>query len=83
MTTQTQNKDIDLMDKIRQLALDYGIRRIEEFHQDNRIEITYHVIGQGSALSDLITNKMQELALERSYRSKMIPSDRKLIVELL
>jgi len=83
MTTQTQNKDLDLLDELQKVALDYGVRRIEQFPMDSRLEITYHAIGQGSAISDIITNKMQELAPEKSHRIKMIPSDRKLIVELL
>jgi hypothetical protein len=83
MTTQTQNKDLDLLDELQKVALDYGVRRIEQFPIDNRLEITYHVIGQGSAISDLITTKMQELVPEHDYRIKMIPSDKKLIVELL
>jgi len=83
MSTITQNANWELLDEIQKVALDYGISRIEQFPYDNRVEITYWGAGQGSILSDLITDRLDKVAPDRDYRIKMIPSDKNLIVELL
>ena len=83
MNTQTVNKDTNLLDAVLKVALDYRVRRIEQSPLNQRLNITYEVLGQGSALSDLINEKVRETAPDTHYRIKMIPSDGMLIFELL
>jgi len=83
VNTQTLNKDWELLDEIQKVAENYGVSKIEQFPYDNRVEITYWITGQGSILSDLITDKFDKVAPDRDYRIKLLPSDKKLIVELL
>ena len=83
MTTQTLSKDWNLLNQIQVVAEDYGVKDAVVYPYSQLIEINYHEIGQGSVLSDLITDKMDKIAPDRSHRIKMIPSDKKLIVELL
>jgi hypothetical protein len=83
MTTQTVNKDWELLDKIQKVALDYGVRRIEQYPIDNQIEIAYEAIGQGSILTQLIEDMLKVEAPDRSFRIKMAPSEKRLLVELL
>ncbi len=83
MTTQTQTKDWELLDQIQRVALDYGVERIESRPLDNQIEITYESIGQGCVLTGLIEHIFNYQYPDRDFSIKMIPSDRKLIVELI
>lgn len=83
MSTQTQNKDWKLLDEIQKVAEDYEVKKAIVYPYSQLIEIDYHEIGQGSALSELITDKLDKIAPDRSYRIKMLPTDKKLIVELL
>ena len=83
MTTQTFRKDENLLSQIQEVAVNYGVKDAVVYPCSQLIEINYEIIGQGSALSDLISDKMGEIAPNRDYRYKMIPSDKKLLVELL
>jgi len=83
MSTKTLNKDWELLDELQKVADDYGVKKAIVFPYSQLIEIDYHEIGQGSILSELITDKLDKIAPDRSYRIKMIPTDKNLIVELL
>lgn len=83
MSTQELSKDCALLSQIQAVAKDYGVKDAVVYPYSQLVKIDYHEIGQGSVLSDLITDKLDKIAPDRSHRIKMIPSDKKLIVELL
>ncbi len=82
MTIQTLNQDMNLLEEIEGIADDYGVKSVDIYPSSQLAEIIYKELGQGSALSNLISEMMADKAPKRAYRIRMIPADRKLVVEL-
>ena len=61
----------------------YDYRVVRATKQDNTIELAYSMIGDGTMLSDQFITAMKAYAPNRDYRLKMIPSEMKLVFELL
>ena len=81
--TTALDKDTETLFAIQKMAYEYGVKEAMVYSKSRLIEITYKEIGQGSILSNLAIECIGANIPERSNRIKMIPSDKKLIVELL
>ena len=81
--TPQQQTDYQLLYAIQKAAEAYGVKDTIVYPCSNLIEIHYHEIGQGVALGDIAMDMIRDIAPNHDYRIKGMPSERKLVVELL
>ena len=82
--TTTKVYDYQVLTHIEQVAITYGIDsdNIRTELSENKVTIYYNQLGQGSALSQEISEMLAKFSPDTDYNIKMTPSDLKLEITL-